>query len=235
MRRRAAEALGTEELDAILLDARLTRLLADGAEVREGQPVAGRRVEGFLRVTFTTRAVFHDLHELLHSGREVFFTERGTAALAILGRHLPDPIQFLDMEAEGGWLFRVDHDAEEVVKKVPFRWGAGSFPAALAEAWDLSRSAADEAYALFGAGDSLDALSRFAKKYSSRSKNRLNWALARTKAAGKMHVRSAVPLSSAAAHATGGAGIDLTELPVVELLQASGVSFELPGRHYRRP
>lgn len=224
MRRMAADSLGVEELDAILLDARLTRLLVDDEEAREDRPVDGRRVEGYLQVILTTRAVFHDLHELLHSEHEVFFTERGPAALALFSRHFEGPANFLDLEPRGGWLFRLDHGAEEIVKKVHFRWDADDLPAALVETWGISKKAADELYPLFLRGEFSAEANRFARKLFEPAAAALERALAKVKASGKVHLRSAIPPPLKLPAELD--GVELAEYPMADLLEASGLTFK---------
>ena len=223
MRRLAGDALGCEELDTILLDARLMRLVVDGEEVREDARIEGRRVEGFLEVIFTTRAAFHDLHNLLHSGRETFFTERGPAALAFLSRHIAGPLAFLDLDARGGWLFRMDHDAEEIVKKSAFKWDADDLPAALSEAWGLSRAAAEAAYRVFLKDGFSEAAARTARKLMAPIEESFDRAVARAKLPASTYVRAAVPLPFTLPAARSGA--ELLPLPLATLLDASGVEF----------
>lgn len=225
MRRLASAALGVEELDAIILDARLARLVVDDAEVRDDRPIEGRKIEGFLQVILTTRAVFHDLHDLLHSGRELFFTERGPAALAFLGRYLPGPLTLLDLEAKGGWLFRIDHAAEEVVKKTQFRWNAEDLPAAFTEAWGLSKKSADAAYQLFLQGGFSDRAARFALKLFAPTEESFDRTLAKAKAAGTVYLRSSVPLPLDLPATRGEA--QLIGLPLAELLERSGLTYDL--------
>lgn len=224
MRRIAAADLGVEELDAILIDARLTKVFADGAEVRDDRPIEGRRIEGFMQVILTTRAVFHDLHDILHSGRELFFTERGPAAMAFLGRHIQGPLTFLDLEPKGGWLFRVDHAAEEVVKKTQFRWDAQDFPVALAEAWGLSREAADKVYAMYLGGGFSTRLNRFVSKIFAPIGEAFDKALAKVKASGVVHMRSIIALPFDLPDVRGEA--KLLALPLEETLRASGLAWE---------
>jgi hypothetical protein len=227
MRRAAADALGVEELDAIILDARLTKILSDGAEVRDARPIEGRKIEGFMQVILTTRAVFHDLHDLLHSGRELFFTERGPAALAFLARHLEGPLELLDLEPQGGWLFRIDHDAEEVVKKTQFRWDADDIPSALAEAWGLSKKAADDAYAMFLCGGFSDRAKRFATKLFAPIEEAFDRTLVKTKASGTVYLRTITPLPFHLPESR--AEAELTDLPLAELLEKSGLNWDLKG------
>jgi hypothetical protein len=224
MRRLAADSLGVDELDAILLDARLTRLLVDGEEARENRPVDGRRVEGYLQVTMTTRAVFHDLHDLLHSEREIFFTERGPAALTFFSRHFKGPATFLDLEPKGGWLFQLDHDAEEVIKKTRFQWDADDLPGALAEAWGVSKKTADELYPIFLRGEFSAEAGRFARKLFEPNAALLERAIAKAKISGKVHIRSVIPppLKLPAVHG----GVELEEFPLEDLLAAAGLTFK---------
>lgn len=224
MRRMAGEALGVEELDAIILDARLTRVLVDDAEARDDRPLDGRRIEGFLRVILTTRAVFHDLHDLLHSGRELFFTENGPAAMAFLGRHLQGPLTFLDLEPRGGWLFRVDYDDEEVIKKTQFHWSTEDLPMALAAAWGISEKAAHGAYAMFLRGGFSVHAARFASKLFEPIMESFDRTLAKTKAAGIVYVRSVTPLPFDLPSLSG--DVKLVGLPMAELLDSSGLSYD---------
>lgn len=225
MRRMAGESLGVEELDAVILDARLTRILVDDVEARDDRPLEGRRIEGFLRVILTTRAVFHDLHDLLHSGRELFFTENAPAALSFLGRHLEHPLSFLDLEPKGGWLFRVDYDAEEVIKKTKLQWNSEDLPLALAAAWGMSKKTADRAYAMFLAGGFSDRAARFASNLFEPIMGSFDKALARTKAAGIVYLRSVVPLPLDLPSLHG--GVKLVDMPMADLLEKSGLDCDL--------
>lgn len=225
MRRIAGEALGVEELDAVILDARLTRVLVDDVEARDDRPLEGHRIEGFLQVLLTTRAVFHDLHDLLHSGRELFFTESGPAALAFLGRHLENPLTFLDLEPKGGWLFRIDYDAEEVIKKTQFHWNAEDLPLALAAAWGISKKTADKAYAMFLRGGFSDRAARFASKLFEPIMESFDRSLAKTRAAGIVYLRSITPLPLDLPSLHG--DVKLVDMPMSKMLDASGLNCDL--------
>lgn len=225
MRRIAATALGVEELDAIIIDARLTRVMADGVEARDDRTIEGRSIDGFMRVTLTTRAVFHDLHDLLHSGRELFFTESGPAALAFMARHIEGPLMFLDLEPQGGWLFKIDYDAEEIVTKTHFRWSVDEFPLALAQVWGLSKKSADAAYAMFLRGGFSDRATRFASKLFGPIKESFDKTLEKTKASGMVYLRAAtrLPLDLPSLHG----GVKLVDLPMAKMLEASGLKCDL--------
>jgi hypothetical protein len=225
MRRIAGEALGVEELDAIILDARLTRVLVDDVEARDDRPLEGRHIEGFLQVILTTRAVFHDLHDLLHSGRELFFTESGPAALAFLGRHLPGPLMLLDLEPQGGWLFRIDYDAEEIVKKTQFHWNAEDMPLALAATWGISKKAANEAYAMFLRGRFSNRATNFVSKLFEPIRESFDRTLTKTKTAGTVYLRSVTPLPLDLPSSHG--DVKLVGLPMSQLLEASGLNCDL--------
>jgi hypothetical protein len=227
MRRIAATALGVEELDAIVIDARLTRVLADGVEVRDDRAIEGRSIDGFMRVTLTTRAVFHDLHDLLHSGRELFFTESGPAALAFMGRNIQGPLMLLDLEPEGGWLFRVDYDSDEIVKKTQFRWSADDFPLALVQTWGVSKKTADRIYAMFLREGLSDRASRFASKLFEPIKESFDRTLDKMKAAGVVYLRTVTPLPLDLPSLHG--EVKLVDFPMAKMLEASGLNCDLRG------
>lgn len=225
MRRLAAETLDVEDLDAILIDARLIRVLADGVEVRDDRPIEGRDIEGFIHVTFTTRAVFHDLHDLLHSGRELFFTERGSAATAFLRRHVEGPLTLLDLEEQGGWLYRLDHDAEEIIKKTEFNWSEDNLSRAFVEPWGVSKKTADRIYATFLKGGFSNRANRFVLKLFAPIEEAFDRALAKVKASGIVYLRTAMPLPMDMPALRGDA--KLVDIPLTELIRESGLTLDI--------
>ncbi len=102
LRREAANTLGVEELDAVLFDARVTRLRMDGKEIVSLSDLGGRKLDGTVHVMFTTRQVFQEFHDLLHSRKEMFVTEGGKAALAFLERRVATPLRILELEEVRG-------------------------------------------------------------------------------------------------------------------------------------
>ena len=130
----------------MLFDARVTRLAVGGEEVAHRLPdLAGKDLSGMLHVVFTARPVFHDLHDLLHSGKELFTTSRSKASLTFLEKAAPAAaLRLLDL-SEGSEEYAVlSYKEETALQETPFAWHS-SPDRLLRDEWALSDAAAKAA------------------------------------------------------------------------------------------
>lgn len=222
MRREAAGSLGVEELDAVLFDARVMRLKMDGKEIVRFADLAGTKLEGAVHVMFTTRPVYEEFHELLHSRKEIFVTEGGKAALSFLERRMAPPLRLLELEPGREELAFLDYRKEQVLKETSF---AASGPlSALREEWALSETAARAVFDAWQRGETSDAVVRFMKKIMEQSKNAFEKSLDKARISGIVFVRAAYPLPFSLPFTHG--RVELVQYPLKDTFETLGFSGE---------
>ncbi len=118
----AARALGVEDLDSVLFDARVMNLKIDGKEAAGWPQTGGKKIEGQVHATFTTRAVFHELQEVLRSRKEIYATEESKAALMVLSREIKGPLRILEADPDRAEFLILDYRHEPVLRKIPVKF-----------------------------------------------------------------------------------------------------------------
>ncbi len=136
----AAKSLAVQDLDAILFDARLMCLKLDGKPVSGWPRLQGKKLEGEVHLLFTTRAVFHELHDILHSRSELFATEENKSALSLLSRVEKGSLRLLDADPQGADIAVMDRRHAPVFRKLPFAWRSPL--SLLREEWGISEMVA---------------------------------------------------------------------------------------------
>lgn len=185
----AAKALGVQDLDSVLFDARVTHLRQDGKEIAHFADLSGKRLDGTVHVMFTTRLVFQEFHELLHSRKELFVTEGGKASVSFLEKRMRPPLKILDLEPGREELAILDYKHDPVLKTMPFT-SQGLPLEVLRTTWNLSEAAARAVYEEFAEGRVSKNVERFMKKLIAGSGEAFLKALDKTKTSGKIYARA---------------------------------------------
>ena len=234
LRALAARRLKVEDLDAVLLDARVMHLTADGIPVIHHLPdLSKKELRGMLHVVFTARPVFHDLHDLLHSGKELFVTERNKAAMAFLEHGSLEhktSIRLLDL-APGAEIYTVFAPKEELPLKVAeFPW-QGSVDRLLMREWGVSESAARTILDGAVENGASSRMADFLNRLTAESAETFEKALYKFRIGGEVHVRRTARLPFALPRTLGKAA--LAEFPFAENFKALG--FEMAGANAPDP
>ncbi len=110
-RKNAGAHLGVDELDAVLVNSKVTNFKVDGHTVLNPVGFGGRTVEGVLELTFTTRPVFYGLRDLFNSKEGFFFTGSHLAGLHTLAWVESLPANLLLIGEEGASYLTLDRAA----------------------------------------------------------------------------------------------------------------------------
>jgi hypothetical protein len=202
----AAKALGVEDLDAVLFDARVVGLTIDGKEVAGWPDLMGKKLEGSLHVMFTTRAIFQELHEIIHSRKELFMTEEGKAALAVLEKQFHSPIRLMRVWLAAAEFMVLDRRHSPVLKKMPFSWESPI--TMLMDEWQLSEDAARRILEAVVGGKVSGAVKRVVSKMIDTSAEAFHHALERSKFQGTIYIREDGVLPFGLPHHYGGVNLE---------------------------
>jgi hypothetical protein len=212
----AAKALGVEDLDAVLFDARVMSLKLDGKPVSGWPHLQGKKLEGELHLLFTTRGIFQELHDVLHSRTELFVTSEGKAALTLLERHVKGPIRLLDADPKRSNLLVLDRKHAPVFRTLPFEWTSPL--TLLGGEWQLSESAARRI--LSDDGPLSPSVQKLLLKIKESSEEMFRRALLKTKFRGAIYFRGQDVLPFALPHVITSA--EIIQYPFVELWHSLG-------------
>lgn len=151
-RARASEALGSSELDTVLVSARALHMSLDGVETHYPPGSSGKRVDAVLEVLFTTRDMFNRIAPFLSGRKEFFFAERGRAELAVAERVFSPPIGMVSFGLTKPVLFLNRTKSLGFAERISFPFHPSRLMSAIREEWGISLAAARGVYAQHGAG-----------------------------------------------------------------------------------
>lgn len=232
LRGEVSKELGSEELDAILIEARPFAYRADKSSV--GSPLGhkSREITGFLELLFTTRQAFDSLQPVLYRGSRAFLTTHDKAELMSLKKLGKNKASFLEFDEDGGArLLDYDPAGKDVLKRRLIGWSPSRFFVRLEELWNIDRPMAKAVYREYLA-DNLSAKLRIQlQKIWKSEMNELFRALKKAGAKGPVYLKTHLPLPVSFPERQ--FGITLLEFPLRDIL--SEVGFGLDRRLAERP
>ena len=232
LRDRAGRALGTDELETVLIDARVDRFAVDGTPVPTPIGLEGRKIEGVLHATFAKREVFDGLRALIHGGTELFFTEEGKAKSAMLQNAYGGAVSLISLGHDRSYHFSADDYPGASFSKKEFEWTLAEPVAVLAAKFHLSPEVAAEIYKRWHEGEYSPHASEVFRKTFRPFAARFLSLLRKAKTRGKIFwesplpIPSLVPRSSRAEKKPAGG---MAPLSLGEISKISGVKLEGKG------
>ncbi len=219
----AAQELGVDDLDTILVNSQVVHFKIDGHQVLNPVGFPAKSVQAVAELTLTTRAVFERLRELLASHRTFFFTEPGRAGLLCIAKVRGLPARFVALGAERSSYFVMQKAAIGYhITRARLVWHTVKFRETIADAFGVAHGVAQDLYALY----LTKGLSASAERYFERLiKPGMQALLAELKLArlkGDTHCAVDMPLPVALPYKSG--GVTLVEPPLAEVLQKLGIS-----------
>lgn len=218
----AARALGVEDLDSVLFDARVMGLKMDGKGIAGWPQIGGKKLEGTLHATFTTRPVFHELQEVLQTRKEIFVTEEGKAALLVLERQAKSPFRLFTAEPGRTEYVVLDYRHEPIIRKTALNWESPL--ALLREEWNLSESAARQILQMRKAGEVSTGTDRILGRMFDYSEDSFRKIMNRLKFRGPAFIRGAdvLPFELPFLHE----GAEVRAYPLREIWESLGFAGE---------
>lgn len=226
-RREAAKRLKGDELNAILVGARVKHFKVDGKTFASPVGVAGKKVSLLLELTFTTREIFEDLKPLFNAPEGFFFAEAPQAHLSALSRIRALPLNLIVADDDGASLYVLEKPKGEhaVLYREELAWSFSSFLKRITEELAVSEGAARGLYCLYQRGEISEGARKAFKKTIAPALEALFKAMERGRIRGAVYIDipHALPLKLPHKHRA----VTLEEHPIGELLAELG--FALPA------
>ena len=192
-RRAAGEYLGVNDIDAVLVDARLRDISADGHPVVTPVGLKAISIEGALELTYTTRAIA-SLFEKSFKSSDFAVVSKVRARFRFLRRVLPQLKSLVIAGEQSSLLLEEDDSSSVGMKRKVLFWHPRPWLEELASAWHLTPSALRELLARFSNGTLSPRFSAVFSEVLERASGELHSELVRAKAYGNVFVDSPLPV-----------------------------------------
>ena len=220
----AAQELGVDDLDTILVNSQVVHFKIDGHQVLNPVGFPAKTVQAVAELTLTTRPVFERLHELLASHRTFFFTEPGRAGLLSIAKVRGMPVRLVTLGAEQSSYFVMQKAAVGYhMTRARLVWHTVRFREAIADAFGVTHQIAQDLYALYLTGGLSASAMRYFDRLVKPSLQALAAELKLAHLKGETYCAVDMVLPVALPHRSG--GVTLTEPPLADIMQALGISF----------
>lgn len=160
----ASRRLGTGDVDTVLVNQRVDRIVIDGRAVLDPVGHSGKKISFVIELTFANRELSEVLAPFFNAPGEFFFAEAPQARLAALARIGPLPVSIITARDNSKSSLFVFQEAEQgclVVYREPFSWDGVAAVRSVAADLDITPTSAEEIYNLYVH----DELSDAAKKH----------------------------------------------------------------------
>ncbi len=227
-RARAAQALHVEELNAVLVQSRITSPVVDGRETINpvGQP--GKKLEAVFEITFTTRDIFEQWRNFFNSHDGFRFVDMSRAHLSAISKVKPSPVSLIMFEKKRTRFYGADESKKKVsTKKGQVHWTLHSLLEPIMETWGVGEYAAQGIYEAYLRKEVSGEVEKIISKLLKPVIRNLAPALAKTKLKGKVHVYSQFSLPFPLPKKIG--NVVLEELPLSSLLEKLGFEQRTAG------
>lgn len=139
------ERLGVEDLDAILVGARVDNFQVDGRAVLDPIGLPGLKVEGNLALTFAVRPLFEKWQRFFNSGEGFFFVPEAYAACASLLRADVPQTAVVSLANQAARCdFLVERKGVRYAAGGPLKWSPWDLVRRVSEKWPVSETSAKE-------------------------------------------------------------------------------------------
>lgn len=225
-RSEAGKRLGLDELDAVLVGARVAEFKVDGHRVLNLEGFVGKNLGALLELTFTARKIFDDFKDFFNSREGLHFTGTAVAGLRMLSLVGAHPVNLLMVDHGGSRVFTLDKVAwGESISREPLNWSFVSLFEAIAAEIPVSRDIVVNFYYDHlnrnTSGNFAHALGRVMKP----ARDQFFTELKQTGLSGPVYVHSPVPLPMSLPHEKG--RMRLEELPTGKIVEKFGLATRL--------
>lgn len=229
----AAQELGVDDLDTILVGSQVVHFKIDGHQVLNPVGFPAKSVQAVAELTLTTRGVFERLRELLASHRAFFFTESGRAGLLSIAKVRGLPVRLVSLAAERSSYFVMQKAAVGyLMTRSRLVWHSVRFRESIADAFGVSHQVAQDLYAIYLTGGLSDSARRYFERLIKPGMQALLAELKLAHLKGETFCSVDIPLPVELPHKSG--GVVLAEPPLADVLQKLGISL-VPEEWGRTP
>ncbi len=225
-RKNASIHLGVDEIDAILVNSKITDFKIDGHAVLNPVGFGGKTVKGVLELTFTTRSVFYSLKDFFNTKEGFFFTGVHLTALRLLAWAESLPANLLLVDAEGTFYLTLDKAAwGNAVYAGEISWRMESLWKTIASSLGVSQETVMKLYERFLKGDVSTAFSRSFWRLIKPEVDDFLEKVKKSRLKGRVYLHSEIPFPFDMPRAFG--RITFCDLPMTKALEKSGFRADL--------
>ena len=225
-RKNAGAHLGADELDAILVNSKITDFRVDGHAVFSPVGFGGKTVEGVLELAFTTRPVFYGLKDLFNSKEGFFFTGAHLAGLRSLAWAESLPANLLFVGEDNTFYLTLDKAAwGNAIYSGEIEWRMKLLWKAVISALQTSRSVVMGLYDAFIKKDASPAFVRSFYRILQPEVNDFLAQIKKSRLRGRVFLYSPVPVPFDVPRAFG--RITFLDLPLAKALAKGGFRADL--------
>jgi hypothetical protein len=144
----ASLRLGVENIDTILVSAKVVHFKIDSEPVESPISLIGNKISFVIDLTFTTRKVFEEFKGLFSAPEEFFFIESPNASLRALKRVRKLPLALIVLGEEDSWLYVLakGNSKNDVLYREKFNWAFSSLFDAIQKDFSVGSGASKELY-----------------------------------------------------------------------------------------
>lgn len=226
-RTEASHRLCIDELDTIMVGARVERVKVDGRPVENPMGRSGSKISLLLELTFTNRSSFEELKQLFNAPEEFFFAESPQVRLAALSRVRPLPMNLIVASGADTSLFVLEkaRDDHPVLYRERLDWDFNSLVQSIANALGTTKKASRELYDAYLEEKTSESVARHLRKMIDPALARFLASVDHAKIKGCVYVDASVDLPFKLPYRHGGATFE--SMPVNEVMSALGFTSDL--------
>ena len=144
----ASLRLGTENIDTILISAKVKHFKIDSEFVENPISLTGNKISFVIDLIFTTRKVFEEFKGLFSAPDEFFFIESPSASLRALQRVRKLPLALLVLGDEDSWLYILTKgkSQNDILYREKFDWSFSLLFDAIQKNFSVGTGASKELY-----------------------------------------------------------------------------------------
>ncbi|MEK7076843.1 MAG: hypothetical protein AAB967_01280 [Patescibacteria group bacterium] len=222
MRADASRALGTADIDTMLIASRVENFAVDGHHVVRPAGFPARDVRAEIELTFTSRNLYERLHPLIQA-QKFFFTDHARAGIrALLKMHRP-PVGLVGGGDERALCCTYElKGGKPYVRVRELNWSARAFPGNIAEAWGVSNAVAETIYARYLKKEISEPLTRRLRAVLAPAVQSFFSLVRRAGARGRVFLSLPCDVPFTMPHRRGGAIFEEPSLPM--LFETTGIA-----------
>ena len=225
-RKNASAHLGVDELNAILVNSRVSDFKVDGHAVLNPAGFAGKIIKAVLELSFTTRSVFYGLRNFFNAKEGFFFTGTHLAGLRFLAWMESLPANLLVVGDENSFYLTLDKAAwGNSVYSGEIEWQIKLLWKAIASSLGVSNATVARIYDSFVRRDaSADFIRSFRRLIKPEIDNFLD-RVKKSRLKGRVHLHSATPLPFSMPLTLG--RLTFCDLPMARALEKGGFKADI--------
>jgi hypothetical protein len=228
-RSEASKRISAQELDTILVRARVSHMKLDGQSIKDPVGRTGKKISLLLELTFTRREAFEELKQFFNAPEGFFFAESPQIHLLVTSQVRPLPLSLIvpDENNLTSSLFILEKTAEghPVLYRETINWNSSALIQDIMAALDVTKAVAEALYATYRAGKASSTVIRHFDKVIDGSAQKFLAEIAKSKIKGSVYVDASHDIPFDLPYRTN--GITLEAVPINEIMEKLGFAGKL--------